>query len=84
MFWALEDLEGAGEIGDREACLARLAAWFHDAVYDPHDAAGRERGGQRVVRRHRAATAGSVRGGDPRRRGPRAVTEPARRRPMTP
>jgi predicted metal-dependent HD superfamily phosphohydrolase len=36
MFWALEDLEGAGEIGDREACLARLAAWFHDAVYDPH------------------------------------------------
>jgi len=35
MFWALEDLEGAGEIGDREACLARLAAWFHDAVYDP-------------------------------------------------
>ena len=36
MFWALEDLEAAGEIGDREACLARLAAWFHDAVYDPH------------------------------------------------
>ncbi len=36
MFWALEDLEGAGEIEDREACLARVAAWFHDAVYDPH------------------------------------------------
>ena len=35
MFWALEDLEDAGELGDREACLARLAAWFHDAVYDP-------------------------------------------------
>ena len=34
MFWALEDLEAAGEIDDRQACLARLAAWFHDAVYD--------------------------------------------------
>jgi predicted metal-dependent HD superfamily phosphohydrolase len=34
MFWALEDLEAAGEIDDRQACVARLAAWFHDAVYD--------------------------------------------------
>jgi predicted metal-dependent HD superfamily phosphohydrolase len=34
MFWALEDLEAAGEVDDRQACLARLAAWFHDAVYD--------------------------------------------------
>jgi predicted metal-dependent HD superfamily phosphohydrolase len=34
MFWALEDLEAAGEIDDRQASLARLAAWFHDAVYD--------------------------------------------------
>jgi predicted metal-dependent HD superfamily phosphohydrolase len=34
MFWALEELEAAGEIDDRQACVARLAAWFHDAVYD--------------------------------------------------
>jgi len=35
MFWALEELEEAGEIDDRECSVARLAAWFHDAVYDP-------------------------------------------------
>jgi len=35
MFWALEDLEKAGEVHGREGPLGRVAAWFHDAVYDP-------------------------------------------------
>ena len=35
MFWALEALEDAGEIDDRQCSVARLAAWFHDAIYDP-------------------------------------------------
>ncbi len=35
MFWALEDLLEAGELTEREGQLARLAAWFHDARYDP-------------------------------------------------
>jgi predicted metal-dependent HD superfamily phosphohydrolase len=34
MFWALEDLEHAGVLTARESALARVAAWFHDAVYD--------------------------------------------------
>jgi predicted metal-dependent HD superfamily phosphohydrolase len=35
MFGALEVLEDAGQIDDRQCSLARLAAWFHDAIYDP-------------------------------------------------
>ena len=35
VFWALEDLEQAGEIDARAGTLGRVAAWFHDAVYDP-------------------------------------------------
>ena len=35
MFGALEEIEDAGEIDDRQCALARLGAWFHDAVYDP-------------------------------------------------
>lgn len=35
MFWALEELEEGGEIDDRQCALARLGAWFHDAIYDP-------------------------------------------------
>jgi predicted metal-dependent HD superfamily phosphohydrolase len=35
MFGAIEELEDAGEINDRQGALARLAAWFHDAIYDP-------------------------------------------------
>jgi predicted metal-dependent HD superfamily phosphohydrolase len=35
IFGALEELEDAGEIDDREGSIARLAAWFHDAIYDP-------------------------------------------------
>jgi predicted metal-dependent HD superfamily phosphohydrolase len=35
MFGALEELEDAREIDDRQCSVARLAAWFHDAIYDP-------------------------------------------------
>lgn len=35
MFGALEELGGDGQIDDRRCAVARLAAWFHDAVYDP-------------------------------------------------
>ena len=35
MFGALEELEGAGQIDARQCAVARLAAWFHDAIYDP-------------------------------------------------
>lgn len=34
MFGALEELEDAGEVDDRQCSVARLAAWFHDSVYD--------------------------------------------------
>lgn len=40
MFWALEELERAGEIDDRQGSVARIAAWFHDAIYDPASGAG--------------------------------------------
>lgn len=40
VFWALEDLEGAGVIGAREGALGRVVGWFHDAVYDPGAAVG--------------------------------------------
>ncbi|MGB8384564.1 MAG: hypothetical protein WCG47_25550 [Dermatophilaceae bacterium] len=40
MFWALDELEDAGEIDANAALLARVAGWFHDAVYDPTAAAG--------------------------------------------
>jgi len=35
MFGALEELEESRHINDRQCSVARLAAWFHDAVYDP-------------------------------------------------
>ena len=35
MFGALEELEAARMINARQGSLARLAAWFHDAVYEP-------------------------------------------------
>lgn len=35
LFWALEELEQAGEVSGQESRTARIAAWFHDAVYDP-------------------------------------------------
>ncbi len=36
MFWALEELDGAGEIDERDGTLARIAGWLHDAIYDPN------------------------------------------------
>ena len=35
MFWALEDLEAAGEVTARDGAVGRVAGWLHDAVYDP-------------------------------------------------
>lgn len=40
MFWALEELLEAGELSEREGSLARVAAWFHDAHYDPRAPGG--------------------------------------------
>lgn len=40
VFWALEELEDAGEVDERDAGLARVGAWYHDAVYDPEAAPG--------------------------------------------
>ncbi|WP_462416961.1 HD domain-containing protein [Kytococcus sp. Marseille-QA3725] len=40
MFWALEELQEAGEVEAEEARTLRMAAWFHDAVYDATAAAG--------------------------------------------
>ncbi|HEV7145674.1 MAG TPA: hypothetical protein VGN48_01615 [Pedococcus sp.] len=35
MFEALAELADAGEVDASGATIARIAAWFHDAVYDP-------------------------------------------------
>ena len=52
MFWALEELEDAGEIDDRQGAVARLAAWFHDAIYDPGASAGSNEAGSAALARH--------------------------------
>ena len=52
MFWALEELEGAGEINDRQCSVARLAAWFHDAIYDPDARPGSNEADSAVVARN--------------------------------
>lgn len=39
-FWALEELQEAGELSDGDVPVARLAAWLHDAVYDVAAPAG--------------------------------------------
>lgn len=40
LFWALEEIESAGELDDRQCAVARLAGWFHDAVYDTRASPG--------------------------------------------
>lgn len=40
MFRALEDIGDAGGISNREATVGRVAAWLHDAAYDPSAAVG--------------------------------------------
>lgn len=35
LFWSLEELEDAEEIDRTEGTVGRVAAWLHDAVYDP-------------------------------------------------
>jgi predicted metal-dependent HD superfamily phosphohydrolase len=40
LFWALDELEDAGEINAGSMPLARVAGWFHDAVYDPAAGSG--------------------------------------------
>ncbi len=40
MFWALAELTDADELTADEARLGRIAAWLHDAEYDPAAAAG--------------------------------------------
>ncbi|MDQ2756217.1 MAG: hypothetical protein M3Y71_06575 [Actinomycetota bacterium] len=43
VFRALEELAAAGEVGPDDERLARVAAWWHDAVYDPAAADNEER-----------------------------------------
>lgn len=38
---AVDELDEGGELTRRQAQLASMAAWFHDAVYDVHAPAGR-------------------------------------------
>ncbi|HEY6741832.1 MAG TPA: hypothetical protein VI110_05675 [Lapillicoccus sp.] len=40
MFWAFEDLTDAGDLSEDDAVLGRIAAWLHDAVYDPSAVVG--------------------------------------------
>jgi predicted metal-dependent HD superfamily phosphohydrolase len=40
MFWALDELLDAGELAEHEGAVARIAAWFHDARYDPRARSG--------------------------------------------
>lgn len=51
LFWALEELEGAGQIDDRQCSVARLAAWFHDAIYEPDAAPGENEADSAVLAR---------------------------------
>jgi predicted metal-dependent HD superfamily phosphohydrolase len=52
MFAALENLEDAGEIAERQGSLARVAAWFHDAVYDPSAPPGANEAESAALARH--------------------------------
>jgi predicted metal-dependent HD superfamily phosphohydrolase len=52
MFGALEEMENAHEIDDRQCSVARLAAWFHDAVYDPSARPGSNEADSAVLARN--------------------------------
>ncbi len=52
MFWALEELEDAGEIDDRQSAVARVAAWFHDAIHDPAASPGSNEADSAALARH--------------------------------
>ncbi len=54
LFWALEELEEAGEIEAREGTLGRLASWWHDAVYSVSDPAGNEEASAELAARQLA------------------------------
>jgi len=51
MFGALEELEDANEIDDRQCSVARLAAWFHDAIYNPAASPGSNEADSAVLAR---------------------------------
>lgn len=65
IFGALEELEEAREINDRQCSVARLAAWFHDAVYDPAAPSGSNEADSATLARDTLQQVG-VRHGDAR------------------
>ncbi|MEO7059164.1 MAG: hypothetical protein ABI083_05570 [Lapillicoccus sp.] len=58
MFWALEELEEATELGADEAAIGRLTAWLHDAVYDPEAPPGRNESESAALAGHLLPTLG--------------------------
>lgn len=51
MFWAIEELEAVQEVDRRGSALARVAAWFHDAIYDVTRAHDSERESANLARK---------------------------------
>ena len=62
MFWALEELEDAGEIDDLQGPVARLSAWFHDAIYDPTARSGSNEADSAALARDTLAQLGAGNG----------------------
>ena len=58
VFWALEDLTDAGELSESDGVLARIAAWLHDAVYDPAAAPGANEAASAALARDRLTDLG--------------------------